>query len=242
MLLLWRLDKVKETSQSSGATQVERPVLDTTLVNLESQRENPPQDKGKPEVKLPTSHSQLPKNKKPPKPRIQRQRCLNRAKKENRHTHTHNLSSNSSTQRPAPWEFIVWIQILEVVQKTSSYYLSLNWLQRCVAVQSVSHVQLCDPMNCSMPGSSVLTSSQNLVVAPINVWKGKDKTVWRRAPLLNPQESPKTMSNGQGTLRRRWQSSHKKLPWERHSSKRKVRNYINRPWKASHPGITRGKL
>jgi len=44
-------------------------MLDTTSVNLESQRENPPQDKGKPEVKLPTSHSQLPKkqtNKKNP--------------------------------------------------------------------------------------------------------------------------------------------------------------------------------
>lgn len=43
-------------------------MLDTTSVNLESQRENPPQDKGKPEVKLPTSHSQLQKKtkKKPP--------------------------------------------------------------------------------------------------------------------------------------------------------------------------------
>ena len=148
-------------------------MLDTTSVNLESQRENPPQDKGKPEVKLPTSHSQLQKKQKKNHQylRVQRQRCLNRAKKEHTHTHTHththNLSSNSSTQRPPPWEFIVWIQILEVVQKTSRHYVSLNWLQiSVVVVQSLSHVQLCDPMNCSMPSSSVLTISQNLVAVP----------------------------------------------------------------------------
>ena len=146
-------------------------MLDTTSVNLESQRENPPQDKGKPEVKLPTSHSQLQKKQKKNHQylRVQRQRCLNRAKKEHTHTHTHthNLSSNSSTQRPPPWEFIVWIQILEVVQKTSRHYVSLNWLQISVVfVQSLSHVQLCDPMNCSMPSSSVLTISQNLVAVP----------------------------------------------------------------------------